>query len=334
MESIKKILIIRFSSIGDIVLTSPVVRSLKNQLQTVELHYLTKKPFYDLLKDNPNLSKVHLWEKSNETNLLSALKNEQFDYIVDLHNNLRTKKFILKLKVKSSSFPKLNLQKWLYVNLKKEVMPDLHIVDRYYKAVEKIGVQNDNQGLDFFINPTNEVDLSESYNLGNQAYLAVAVGAQFKTKRMPTSLMIKVLTAIDFPIILLGSKADEEYAQVICEALPNQKIINACGKHNLQSSASIVKQAKALLTHDTGLMHIASAFETKIISVWGNTTPQLGMYPYKKAQNDLSIHEVNNLKCRPCSKIGFAECPKGHFKCMEQQDDKEIKESILLKMLG
>ena len=103
----------------------------------------------------------------------------------------------------------------------------------------------------------------------------------------------------------------------------NKRIYNACGKLNLNQSASVVKQADVLITHDTGLMHIAAAFEKKIVSVWGNTVPEFGMYPYQKEEN-FKIVEVKDLSCRPCSKIGHKKCPKGHFDCMQKIDVDDV----------
>jgi ADP-heptose:LPS heptosyltransferase len=141
-----------------------------------------------------------------------------------------------------------------------------------------------------------------------------------------------VVEQIQFPVVLSGGPMDKETADNIIKALPNQKIINACGGFSLRQSASIVKQAAVLLTHDTGLMHIASAFQIPIVSVWGNTVPALGMYPYyPQDKNGFSIHEVNDLNCRPCSKIGFNTCPKKHFNCMNLQDAKAIAEDVNFK---
>jgi len=122
---------------------------------------------------------------------------------------------------------------------------------------------------------------------------------------------------------------DKALSMRIIEEFPGKVVKNGCGDFTLQQSASIVKQANALLTNDTGLMHIASCFEIPVISIWGNTVPSLGMYPYfPKKPTYYSIHEVKNLSCRPCSKIGYATCPKGHFRCMLEQDSMEIARDI------
>lgn len=314
----KKILVIRFSSIGDIVLTTPVVRSLKEQLDSTEIHYLTKPQFGAILSGNPYIDQVHFLNK-NISDLIKDLKQEDFDCIIDLHRNLRTSRIKMLLRKPAYTFPKLNIQKWLTVNFKTKSLPSVHIVDRYFKAVQPLKVQNDGKGLDYFIPKDDEVDLETMAGTNN--VLAVAIGAQFATKRLPVEKLVEVLKEVNTSIVLLGGPTDVNAAKELVAKLPGQKTINKCGELSLNQSASVVRQSKALLTHDTGLMHIASAFDTPIVSVWGNTIPAFGMYPYRKeAENNVRIHQVEGLSCRPCSKIGFQKCPKGHFKCMNEQN--------------
>lgn len=317
----KKILIIRFSSIGDIVLTTPVVRCLKKQLN-VELHYLTKSSFGGILNNNPYLDKVHTIDKEISKELIQELKGENFDFVVDLHNNLRTLRIKKALKVQSKSFPKLNIQKWLLVNLKINKMPNVHIVDRYLETVIHLGVKNDNEGLDYFIPEASKVDLSRLPQEQSKEYVAVVIGGQHATKMIPTQKLIELCKKLAEPIVLLGGPEDASRADKIVEAV-GAKVFNACGKFKLDESASLVQQANWIITHDTGLMHIAAAFKKRIVSVWGNTVPELGMYPYL-ADSKSKIVEVKELSCRPCSKIGFAKCPKTHFKCMEHELEKII----------
>src|SRR5690554_218338 len=140
-----KILVIRFSSIGDIVLTSPVLRCIKQQLSNVELHVLTKKQYASLYATNPYVDYLHEWGEENGV-VLSDLKAANFNFVIDLHKNLRTSKIKSHLRKESFSFPKLNLQKWLYVNFKWNIMPDVHIVDRYFEAVKPLDVEKDGKG--------------------------------------------------------------------------------------------------------------------------------------------------------------------------------------------
>lgn len=319
-----KFLIIRLSSIGDIVLTTPVLRCLKNQVATAELHFLTKYTFRDIVESNPYIDKCHfLHEDLSE--ILEHLKNEDFDYVIDLHHNLRTLKIKRQLGKKSFSFNKLNIEKWLLTAFKINHLPDIHIVERYLGTLQIFGVKNDGLGLDYFIPKDDllkESDIPASHSAG---YIAVVIGAALNTKKYPLHKVQEFCRQLDHPVILLGGKEDFAEAEKISLS-DSHKIYNACGKFRLNESADIVRRAKLVVTNDTGLMHIAAAFKRPIISLWGNTMPEFGMYPYygdnytkstAKHRLPYDILEIKDLKCRPCSKIGYKKCPLGHFKCME-----------------
>jgi ADP-heptose:LPS heptosyltransferase len=326
---LKKILLIRFSSIGDIVLTTPVIRALKSQLKC-ELHVLTKKQYAGIYRTNPFVDKVHFFEKEL-SEVLSELKTRQFDFVVDLQKNLRSLKIKRTLKRPSASFPKLNTQKWLLVNLKINKLPDVHIVDRYFEAVKTLGIVNDNKGLDFFIPDEAHIKPIEIDQRFGKTYIAFAIGGQHFTKMMPAEKVASIISKLDYPVVLLGGKEDVLKGEEIKEVSENKVVLNAAGKLSLDQSASMIRQAAVVLTNDTGLMHIAAAFNKPIVSLWGNTVPQFGMYPYlPDAKSRSFIAEVSGLKCRPCGKLGFKKCPKGHFKCMLEQDE----ELIVQKTIG
>jgi len=316
-----KFLIIRFSSIGDIVLTSPIVRCVKKQIPGAEVHYITKKAFASVIESNPHIYKLYTIEK-DVSEVIKELKKENYDFVIDLHHNLRSVQVKQGLKKPSASFPKLNVEKWLKVNLKIDKLPEVHIVDRYFETVKSLNVKNDGEGLEYFIPKKDEVSITTLPATHQNGYIGFVIGARHFTKRLPLHKIIDICKRIDAPIVLLGGKEDIESAKQI-EATVGVKIYNACGKYNLNQSASLVKQAKKIITHDTGLMHIAAAFKKDIISVWGNTIPEFGMYPYKPGANS-HIVEVKDLSCRPCSKIGYKACPKKHFKCMEEISVEQI----------
>nr|WP_294861671.1 glycosyltransferase family 9 protein [uncultured Fluviicola sp.] len=323
-----KILVVRFSSIGDVVLTTPVVRCLKQQLKDVEIHFITKKAFLPVLDHNPYIDRIITIEKSVDE-VVDLLKNEHYDYVIDLHNNVRTLRLKRALKVKSSAFPKKNFSKLLLTTFKINRMPKVHVVDRYFEAVKELGVSNDQKPCDFFLVDSDLVAL-DSIALVSKKFIAVAMGAQFATKQMPVSLMAKILDGVQVPVVLLGGPMDSERATELIQHLPNQRVLDLCGKLTLRQSAFMTKHCAKLLTGDTGLMHIASCFETPIVSVWGNTVPDFGMYTYAPQNKSLyTIHEVEGLSCRPCSKIGYKECPKKHFKCMHLQDAEKIKSRLI-----
>src|SRR6185369_6907993 len=308
-----KILVVRFSSIGDIVLTTPVVRCLKTQIDNAEVHYVTKVQYHSILQDNPYIDKL-FFLKDSLTDLALDLKKEKYDMVIDLHNNLRTRILKWKLGVKSSSFDKLNVEKWLMVNFKINHLPDKHIVDRYLQATKLLGIKNDALGLDYFIPDKDEVPLDWLPESHRRGFVAYAIGGQHETKKLPLERMVELCKKINRPIVLLGGQEDFDNGEKICEIL-GVTVFNSCGKLNLNQSASVVKKAFYVFSHDTGLMHIAAAFKKEVYSIWGNTIPAFGMYPYRTKFHSL---ENNHLNCRPCSKIGFDKCPKGHFKCMKE----------------
>ncbi|MCX6303885.1 MAG: glycosyltransferase family 9 protein [Bacteroidetes bacterium] len=316
MKHLDKILVIRFSSIGDIVLTSAVVRCLKEQLRDAEIHFLTKAQHEPILKGNPYIDKIWLYDH-NFRELIPQLKSQGFNFIVDLHGNYRSAFVKSQLGTDSATFPKLNLQKWLTVHFKMSVLPDIHIVDRYFRAAAALGIKNDGRGLDYFIPPEDEVALASLPESLRQGFIAIVTGGKHNTKIFPPEKVAEVCKKLSRPVILLGGKEDQERGEQVV-ALAGLMVYNGCGLYNISQSASLIRQARSVMTNDTGLMHIAAAFKKPIVSVWGNTIPGFGMYPYlpDKFRTLSMISGVAGLSCRPCSKIGFSKCPKKHFNCM------------------
>ena len=316
MQETLKILVVRFSSIGDIVLTTPVVRMLKKQLNA-QVHYLTKSSYVSLLKNNPYIDSVYQIQNSI-TEVIADLKKEKYHYVIDLHSNLRTQILKFRLGIPAKSFNKLNIEKFMLTNFKLDRMPKIHIVDRYLETVKHLGVKNDNQGLDFFLSANDKLDIS----IFPKNYIVFVIGGQHATKILPNEKIISIIKKVNKPVLLIGGPEDAHRGEEIAKGC--NKVVNTCGKYSILHSASLVQQATMVITHDTGMMHIAAAFNKKIYSVWGNTVPEFGMYPYLESEQSKRI-EVKGLNCRPCSKIGYDKCPKGHFKCM-----KEIDENVFL----
>ena len=328
-----KFLIIRFSSIGDIVLTTPVIRCLKKQVPEAEIHFLTKSAYLQILASNPYIDKIHCLEQSLPA-IIEELKREYFDYIIDLHHNLRSMKVKDALGVKSFSFDKLNVRKWILTSFKWNLLPDLHIVERYMQTVAELGVQNDGAGLDYFIAREEYVKVEDLPTSHQAGYVGIVIGAALNTKKYPFYHLKKLCELLDHPIVLLGGLEDADEGERIA-SFDKIKIYNSCGKFGLNESADLVRRAKLIVTNDTGLMHIAAAYKKPVISLWGNTVPEFGMYPYygsrfleeylsKHTGKPYDILEVKNIRCRPCSKIGYDNCPLGHFKCMEKIDPRTV----------
>lgn len=291
------------------------------------MHYLCKAQYKSLLVSNHYIDRIFAIDQKIDE-VVDALRAENYDHIVDLHKNFRSLGIRKKLGVKATSFPKLNFQKWLLVHFKINRMPAVHIVDRYFEAVKHLDIKNDLQGLDYFIPEKDEVLLDRLPGGFRDGFVGFVIGGQHKTKQLPIEKSVEILKKIGRPVVILGGPEDSAQAEEII-SLVKGDFFNACGKFNINQSASLVKQADIIVTGDTGLMHISAAFGKKIVSVWGNTVPEFGMFPYLPGKEDLSkIIEIKDLSCRPCSKIGFDKCPKGHFKCMNMIDGHEIARQV------
>ena len=315
-----KFLIIRFSSIGDIVLTSPVARCLKIQFPEAEIHYLTKKRNADLLLANPYIDKIQILDNSL-TETIEELKKEKYDYIIDLHHNLRSLRVKVGLGIKSFSFNKLNINKFLLTSFKIHTMPDGHIVDRNLATLHHFKVTNDGKGLDHFILPEDEIEMAQLPDPFRNGYVALVLAGTYKTKKVPAEKYRQLITG-NYPCILLGGKSEHALASAIMDWKIGN-VLDFTGKLRINQSASLVKNARLVISNDTGLMHIAAAYHKKILSIWGNTVPELGMSPYMPGEGS-QIMEINGLPCRPCSKLGYRECPKKHFRCMNDLSELSI----------
>ncbi|MGB1038191.1 MAG: glycosyltransferase family 9 protein [Bacteroidia bacterium] len=324
-----KVLIIRFSSIGDIVITTPIIRAVRQKYPEAEIDFLTKSQFSELISNNRNLNRVYSLDTDNEQETISKLKKEDFDIVIDLHKNLRTRKLKAHLKpAKWYSYKKLNIQKWLLSNFKINLMPDKHLVDRYFDGLKELDLVNDQEGLDYHFPADFSMNLQD-FGLESHRFICTAIGGTYQTKQIPEDVILNVIKRLNEPIVLIGGgEADEQKSKSITQQLPANRVVNLCNKLSFHESAYVIKNANKFITGDTGMMHIASAFDTPIISIWGNTHPHFGMYAYRPKKGQIHNHIVP-LKCNPCSKLGSKVCPRGHFRCMVEQDIGQIVKNCL-----
>lgn len=317
-----KILIIRLSSIGDIVLITPAIRCLKQQMPEIDLHFLTRQKFRAVTIANPYIDKFHYFDK-DFSSVIETIREEEYDYIIDLHKNLRTLRLYLQTDTRTKwlSYRKLSIQKFLLTKCGINIMPGIHISQRSLNALKPLGIKDDGKGLDYFIPAKEHIkkdDLPLQHRMG---YIAIVIGASYFTKKLPVEKLKQLCSNIRHPIVLVGGKEDFSEGEAVASADPI-KIYNACGKFSLNESADIVRQAKLVISHDTGLQYIACAFQKKVLAIWGGTSPKLDVEPYYGTANTLrhTNYIVPGLKCQPCSNYGTATCPKKHFKCMRLQD--------------
>lgn len=318
-----RLLFIRFSAIGDIVLASPALRCAKQQIPGVEIHFLTKKSMKAVSEANPYVDQFHYFDKDLSATI-QELKVCKFDYIIDLHKNLRTLRIRLSLGVPYLSYNKLSVEKFLLTKFQVNRMADRHISMRSVDTLAPLGVSYDGKGLDYFV--PSEVIQPVFFPEG---YVALVIGASYATKKLPLESLKVLCSQIPHPIVLVGGKEEVADGEALALLDPT-RIVNTCGAYSLHESALIVSKARLVISHDTGMLYIACAFEKNVIAIWGATSPALQVEPFmpddSKAQVFQSI--VPDLTCQPCSNFGTKNCPKGHFACMKQQDLPEIARQV------
>lgn len=318
-----RLLFIRFSAIGDIVLASPALRCAKQQIPGVEIHFLTKKSMKAVSEANPYVDRFHYFDKDLSATI-QEFKACKFDYIIDLHKNLRTLRIRLALGVPYLSYNKLSVEKFLLTKFQVNRMADRHISMRSVDTLAPLGVSYDGKGLDYFV--PSEVIQPVFFPEG---YVALVIGASYATKKLPLESLKVLCSQIPHPIVLVGGKEEVADGETLALLDPT-RIVNTCGTYSLHESALIVSKARLVISHDTGMLYIACAFEKNVIAIWGATSPALQVEPFMpddlKAQVFQSI--VPDLTCQPCSNFGTKTCPKGHFSCMKQQDLPEIARQV------
>lgn len=318
-----RLLFIRFSAIGDIVLASAAFRCAKQQLPGVEIHLLTKRSMKAVTEANPYIDQFHYLD-SDLSVTIHALKGCSFDYIVDLHKNLRSFRIRLALGVPVLAYDKLSVEKFLLTKFQINRMPDRHISLRSLDALAPLGVEYDGKGLDYFIPATTQVP-----ELFPEGYVALVIGASFATKKLPLDSLKQLVKLIPHPVVLIGGPEEKVDGEELA-LVDSDRIINTCGTYSLHESAALVRDARLVISHDTGMLYIACAFEKNVIAIWGATSPALQVEPCMPENTKARVFQaiVPNLACQPCSNFGTKTCPKGHFNCMKQQDLPEIVRQV------
>lgn len=358
----KRVLIIRMSALGDILICTPLIRCLK-ECCDVEIYVLTKPSGAAILSENPHIKEIMLYEGSFFRTAW-ALNKKNFYYVADLHGVLRSKMFCLAVQLLAllkgrliavGSSPKYTALRRKAAKLHRPcLLPQNHVVERHFKAFsqKKFPLLNiDNKGLDYFEDvPLSSVEHSlnsittrgsdDPNSISIKAallvincvkvppiYIAIAIGSQHFTKQIPTSLIVSICKAMsEFPVFLVGDKNDIEKAESVLYSYSPRNVVSLCGRLSFNQSASIIRHSSLVISGDSIMMHLAAALNKPLISIWGSTVPELGMFPYysKVEPAPSRIFEVKDIDCRPCHVHGLKECPLGHHNCMEKQDVTDI----------
>jgi len=337
---INKILIFRLSSMGDIILTTPIARILRKQFPNAQIDVITAKQFTDIYSFNPYINNVLEYDKSSTLKEVDEFKNSilhsnngKYDLIVDLHRNIRSKYFMNKLTNHVVRIKKHRLKKMSLVHLKKNIFTDIPLIPlNYIDSLSDLNIQDDRGGLELWFPEEKSKgfyppDSRQSPKKG-KIKIAVAPGAFHKTKRYPidylTISLNKIYEEIKPEIFIIGGKDDV----AICNDLINQLSftpIDCSGSTSIIDTARWINGCDLLLTNDSGVMHIAAARQVPIVAIFGSTVPEFGFSPFRVKHTILET----NISCRPCTHIGRSECPKGHFKCMMNITPDIVTNSVL-----
>jgi heptosyltransferase-2 len=325
MSVVKKILVIRLSSIGDIILTTPLIRCLAMAYPSAQIDYCTKSSFVSLIISNPHISTTYTTDQ---------LPVGNYDLVVDLQNNFRSLTIVRSLhSIRTVRYRKENWKKWFLVQCKFNLYGSYSsVVERYLSSLHEIGISgSDQEGCELY--PSSE-DLAYAapYIPRGKKTLALCFGAKHFTKRYPpkqfADLISSLLIKESLQIVLLGGKEDAPQATEIMCSLPDTcrtMVVSLAGSCTLMQTAALLSRCDAVLCNDTGLMHIASAFGKKLFVLFGSSSQAFGFLPW---HTPYELFEVEGLHCKPCSHIGRNHCPKGHFRCMNDLSPNTIAEHI------
>ena len=325
MNKQPKFLVIRFSSIGDILLTTPLLRTLRHRFPHSDIGVAVKEQFASLLQYNSHIDRLHCLNKRGSIADLRQLKSEirdiGYDTIIDIHDNMRSRYLKHGLCKMHFQYKKYKCKRfWLVhtrLNFYQDIIP-VHL--RYINSISTLGVQDDGAGLELNVPQSIQQQMKDRLmQMGfkkNSLSIGIAAGAGFPTKRWPAEYYHNVCQRLQdehhAQIVLFGDPSDRDTAQLIRKGL-HGPVFDLTGSCSLLETAAAMQTCHLLLCNDTGLMHMATTLPMQVVAVFGCTTRELGFFPVGKQSTVIEHHQ---LSCRPCTHMGRRKCPKGHFKCM------------------
>lgn len=327
----KKVLIIRFSAIGDIVLTTPLLRMFKTTFPECSLDFLVKDEYKKIIMHNPHINNVLTLKTKNFWELVKEIRTKKYDMVIDLQMSLRSWLIsILSGNFDRKTYHTRRFQRFILIKFRKNFYKDIVPVPlRFLETVKNLGVKDDGKGADFYFPPAEQRNVAEMLKSDgikdNKSLIILAPGAGRKTKQWPVENFAEIgrfLINAGYAVVTIGNHNDRELCEYILNA--SKEIKNYAGRLSLGQVAALLSRATLLITNDTGIMHIGTAVGSKVIAIFGPTTEVLGFYPFRG--NATVVEE--KLACRPCSYHGTDTCPKKHFKCMRSISLDEVKEKV------
>jgi lipopolysaccharide heptosyltransferase II len=325
------ILIVRFSSIGDIILTTPVIRAIRARHPAARITFVVREDFADLIRHNPRIDTLIPWPHRAPLGALARqLRSEQWTHRLDLHGSWRSWQLRAMVGGSWTGYPKHRVRRSLLIASRRRLGGDLGpIVERYAEAARELGITLDERPAEVFISVDAEQAASrflEQRGLGRtRRLLALVPGAAHFTKRWPpehwAALVDRLVPSTD--LVILGGRQEEALGRSLAER-GGQAVASAAGEFSLLGSAALLRKSAAVVAGDTGMMHLATAVGTPTIALYGPGVEQFGFYPWRGAARVLE----RDLYCRPCSAHGSARCPQGHHRCLTEIAPAEVFEAL------
>jgi heptosyltransferase-2 len=287
-----------------------MVRAIKEQHPNIKIDFCVLDTLFQAVQYNPYIENIILYSKEgqNQASLQKKFTEANYDVILDLQNNIRSNRLLSPFKAKVEKFRKSEWKKWLLVNFKINLLEGLPQIPERYASVLP-GLNLDKKGLDLFLPDNLRPKLADGFN-----YIGICPGSKHYTKMWPHdyySELGEIFFLHKYKVVIFGGKSDKAICELIASTLPDA--INLCNDDDLFDTAVNMKQCKAIICNDSGLMHVATAVNVPVISIFGSTVTEFGFAPYRA---NAQIVQIESLKCRPCTHIGRDTCPKKNFQCM------------------
>ena len=312
-----RILCVRFSSIGDVLLTTPFVRALQRRHPDAELYFVTKRAMAPLVVENPHLTGVlALGPDERLIDLARRVRSLGPTHGLDLHGSLRSAALRWLVPCRWSGYSKRRLARTALIATKINLYGrHVPVPERYFEAAHAAGldVAPDGGPPEFFLAPAARAHLTHwlaEIGLERRPFAAIAPGAAHATKRWPLEhwrALAHRLQQLGYGVIAVGGADDRALADTL-----GPGVVNAAGEFTLQETGACLARAAVAISGDTGVMHMATGVGTRVIALFGPTVEPFGFYPYKSSALVLE----QDLGCRPCSAMGTQRCPLGHHRCL------------------
>ncbi|RKY88990.1 lipopolysaccharide heptosyltransferase II [candidate division KSB1 bacterium] len=339
MENLKnKILIVQTAFIGDVILTIPLVKSIKKYFKESKIYFLLKPDSLNLLEGIPEISELITYDKKTKEKgikpfikIIKKIKSEKFDTAVIPHRSFRSA-----LICKLAGIPeRIGFDTSAGAFLLTEKVPykkNVHEIDRNLSLLSAFGIIEKGSIPEISVSPEDKSFIDEKFNklkiTETENFVTIAPGSEWNTKRWLLEGYVSLIKLLwkkkSVPSFLIGGKKD----LMICNRIQNLTgipIVNFCGKLTLKQSGEVIRRSKVLISNDSGAVHLAVGSGKKVVVIYGPTSPEFGFYPYGEGHTILK----ENIYCSPCSIHGGKKCKEKHFKCMKNITPERVFNAVL-----